>query len=88
MVRNRNVEIFSAGCPICEESIQWVKHMACPSCDINVLDMKDPTIADRAKQMGIHKIPTVVIDGKIADCCVGAALSETSLRRAGIGQPL
>ncbi len=88
MVRNRNVEIFSAGCPICEEAVQRVKDMACPSCDINVLDMKDPKIADRAKKMGIHKIPTIVIDGKIADCCIGGALNEQSLKEAGIGQPL
>jgi glutaredoxin 3 len=88
MVRNRKVEIFSAGCVICEEAIQLVKNMACPTCDIEVLDMQDPTIANKAKKIGIHKIPTVVIDGKIADCCAGSALNEMSLKRAGIGQPL
>lgn len=68
MIRNRKVEIFSAGCSLCEEAIRLVNDMACPSCDIEVLSMKDTMIANKAKEMGIHKIPAVVIDGIIADC--------------------
>jgi glutaredoxin len=88
MVRNRKVEIFSAGCSVCEKTIQLVTEMACSLSDIEVLDMKDPLIADRAKKMGLHKIPTVFIDGKIADCYARGALNETFLKRAGIGQPI
>ncbi len=39
MADKRRIEIFSAGCPACEETIQMVNALACPSCDVQVLDM-------------------------------------------------
>lgn len=88
MSNKRKVEIFSAGCPVCQETIDLVNRIACPSCDVTVLDMKDTAIADRAKILGIRSVPAVVIDGKIADCCRGLGISEAALRAEGIGQPL
>ena len=82
----RNIEIFSAGCPICEETIRLVNDLACPACDISVLDMREPQIADRAKALGIRTVPTVLVDGKPAGCCAGRGPEAASLRAAGIGQ--
>ena len=31
----RKVEIFSAGCPACEQAAQLVADLACPSCDVD-----------------------------------------------------
>jgi len=87
MSADRKIEIFSAGCPVCEEVIQMVNRLACPSCEINVLDMKDPEVASRAKSLGIKSVPAVVIDGKLAECCVGRGPDESTLREAGLGQP-
>jgi glutaredoxin 3 len=87
MNAKRKIEVFSAGCPVCEETIQMVKRVACQSCEINILDMKDPTVAERAKGLGIRSVPAVVIDGKPADCCVGRGPDEATLRSAGLGQP-
>jgi glutaredoxin len=83
----RKIEIFSAGCPACQEAIDLVNSIACPSCDVTVLDMKDRAVADRAKTLGVRSVPAVVIDGKLADCCRGPGISETALRAEGIGQP-
>jgi glutaredoxin len=82
------VEIFSAGCPTCEETIELVNRVACPSCEVIVLDMKDPAVASRAKSLGIRSIPVVAIDGKLADCCAGRDPDETTLRAAGLGQSI
>jgi glutaredoxin len=71
MERKRTVEVFSAGCPVCDETIEMVKGIACPDCEVTVLDLKDATVADRAKSLGIRSVPAVVIDGKLADCCAG-----------------
>ena len=49
MSTKRKIEIFSAGCPACEETIKLVNQVACPSCKVIVLDMKDPNVARRAK---------------------------------------
>jgi len=43
----RQVEIFSAGCPACTETIDSVDEIACPSCTISVHDMHDPAVAGR-----------------------------------------
>ena len=88
MSDRRRVEIFSAGCPVCEETIQLVNSMACPSCEVTVLDMKEPAVAERAKSLGIRSVPAVVVDGKLADCCQGRGPDEVALGAAGIGQSI
>ena len=84
----RTVEVFSAGCATCTETIEMVQHAASPSCNITILDMHDPAVAQRAKDMGIRSIPAVLIDGKLADCCAGRGPDIATLRRAGLGQPI
>jgi glutaredoxin 3 len=84
----RIVEVFSAGCAVCTETIEMVQRVACPSCEVTVLDMRDPAVARRAKDFGIRSIPAVVIDGQLAECCTGRGVNEATLRAAGLGQPL
>ena len=84
MNNKRQVEIFSAGCPACEEAIQTVKRIACPSCDVEVLDMRQSGVAARAKQLGVKSVPAVAIDGKLADCCAGRGVDEATLRATGV----
>ncbi len=88
MAAKRKVEVFSAGCPACDETVALVKSAACPSCDVTVLDMNDPTVARRAKGLGVRSVPAVVIDGKLADCCQGRGPDEATLRAAGLGQAI
>ena len=88
MAAKRQIEIFSAGCSVCQETIEMVKRNACQSCEITVLDMNDSNVTDRAKQLGVHSVPAIVIDGKLADCCAGRGPDEATLKAAGIGQPL
>ena len=87
MARKRNIEVFSAGCPACADTIELVNRIACPSCEVTVLDMNEPAVATRAKQLGIGSVPAVVVDGTLADCCRGAGPNEASLRAAGVGRP-
>lgn len=88
MSNKRKIEIFSAGCPACDETIQMVNALACPSCEVQVLDMRQEDIAARAKEYGIRSVPAVVIDGKLADCCAGRGVDEATLKANGIGVPL
>ncbi|MBI1927511.1 thioredoxin family protein [Candidatus Poribacteria bacterium] len=88
MSTKRKIEIFSAGCPACAETVKLVNRVACPSCEVSVLDMKDSNVASRAKALGIRSVPTVVIDGKLADCCAGRGPDESTLRALGLGQPI
>jgi glutaredoxin len=88
MTAKRNIEVFSAGCSVCQETIAMVRGNACPSCEVKVLDMNNPDIAARAKRLGIRSVPAVVIDGKLADCCAGRGPDAATLKAAGLGQPL
>jgi glutaredoxin 3 len=88
MKTKRRIEVFSAGCPVCEETIALVNRIACSSCEVAVLDTNNSEVAARAKRLGIRSIPAVVIHGKLADCCTGRGPDESTLRAAGLGQSI
>lgn len=88
MTTKRKVEVFSAGCSVCNDAVKLVQSTACPSCEVDVLDMNNPNVASRAKSLGVQRVPAVVIDGKLADCCAGSGPDEATLQAAGVGQPI
>lgn len=88
MTATRRIEIFSAGCGVCEDAIARIRARACPSCEIVVLDMNDAAISARAKGLGIASLPAVVIDGTLAGCCAGRGPDMDVLEASGLGQPL
>ncbi len=87
MTIKRKVEVFSAGCPVCEDVIALVQRLACPSCGVEVHNMNDIEVVKRAKALGIRSVPAVAIDGQLASCCAGRGVDEQALRAAGLGQP-
>jgi glutaredoxin len=88
MTKKRKMEIFSAGCAICNEAIEAVKREACPSCDIVVHDMRDMQIVRRAKDFGIQSVPAVVIDGNLSSCCTARGIDIEALKSEGLGKGL
>lgn len=85
MSTKRKVEIFSAGCPACEEAVNLVNQLACPSCEVTVLDMRKSDVAQKAKTLGVKSVPAVAINGKLANCCTGRGVSAETLKAAGLG---
>ncbi len=84
----RTIEVFSAGCPCCEETIKLVQSLVCPSCDLQVLDMRSDKAAQaKAKQYGVTRVPAVVVDGKLADCCRQGPVDVNTLQSLGVGRP-
>jgi glutaredoxin len=88
MAITRKIEVFSAGCSVCEDTIALINKIACSSCEVEILDMRKPEVSEKAKRHGIRSVPAVVINGKLADCCAGRGPNEDQLRAAGIGVPL
>jgi glutaredoxin len=88
MATKRKIEVFSAGCPVCKDVIEMVQRAAGPSCEVTVQDMNDVSVARRVKSLGIRSVPSVIIDGKLADCCSGRGVDEQVLRAAGLGRAL
>jgi hypothetical protein len=88
MSAKRKIEIFTAGCEACSDTVAMVRRIACSSCEIEVLDMHDPAVAAKAKRYGVRAVPAVVVDGRLAACCAGSGPDEASLRAAGVGVAL
>lgn len=86
MITKRKVEVFSAGCSACEDTIQLVHDLACESCDVTILDMHDAAVAARGRKLGVRSVPAVAIDSQRAGCCAGRGPEATTLHATGLGQ--
>jgi len=87
MTKVRRIEIFSAGCSVCEETVALVREAACPSCEVEILDMRKDGDAAKARKYGIRSVPAVAIDGRLAGCCAGRGPDLAALKAAGVGTP-
>lgn len=87
----RRVDVFAASCPLCEEAVNLVQSLACPSCDIRVYDLRagcdTNECREKARRYGITAVPAIAVAGVLLNCCRREPLSAHTLRAAGIGQP-
>lgn len=85
----RQVEVFIAGCPLCDEAVKTVREVACDNCEVTVHDLREGLAAngalDAARRYGVNRVPSVVVDGKICSCCEGSKVNADGLRAAGVG---
>jgi len=88
MSDTRTVEVFTAGCPLCDDIVSLVQRLACDSCDVQTVSLQDESGARRAEEVGVATVPAVAVNGTLADCCQGRSVEADDLRAAGIGDPL
>lgn len=81
----RTVEVFTAGCALCDEAVEQVEQLACSSCDVTVHDLRTAAGLAKAKEYGVVRAPTVVVNGVVADCCRQVGVNEATLRSLGVG---
>lgn len=86
----RRVEVFTSGCFLCDETVSLVKEIACPSCEVKIYNLAEncesKECIEKAKEYGVNSVPTVVVDGKIVECCKRGKPNKELLIAAGIGQ--
>ena len=88
MMKKRTIEVFSAGCSVCDEAVKLVQSLACPSCDVQVLDMHaDKAAQAKARQYGVQRVPAIAVNGKLAGCCTGGGIDVGTLKSLGVGSP-
>lgn len=84
------VEVFTAGCPVCDDTVKLVNELACPNCEVTVYDLskacETKECLEKAKRYGITAVPTVVVNEKIASCCDRERPSREALLASGIGR--
>ena len=83
----RLVEVFTAGCPLCDPVVKTVHDLACPFCEVTVYDIRKEG-AEKARSYGIHRVPAVVVNGKLVDCCRSPAVDVEMLKAAGVRMPI
>lgn len=89
MADKRKVEVFTAGCPVCDPTVKTVKDLACSSCNVHVHDLNKGCDTDEcrveAQKYGLKTVPAVVVNGKVVSCCDNKGPQEDELKAAGIG---
>lgn len=90
--KKRKVEVFTAGCPVCDSVVKMVQDLACPSCDVHIHDLNQGCETDecrgKARKYNLKTVPAVVVDGKLVACCENPGPNREDLKAAGIGTPL
>lgn len=86
----RKIELFTAGCTVCEPVVEMVKAMACSSCEVIIYNIAQPCdtkeCLEKVKAYGIKALPAIAVDGKLLSCCQNKGISVDELKNAGIGQ--
>jgi len=81
----RQIEIFTAGCPVCEPVVQLVKDIASTNCEITIHNLSEDSHDAICKKYTIKRLPAVAVDGKLLECCKNIAITKENLIGAGIG---
>ena len=85
----RQIDIFTAGCPVCEPVVTLVKETACENCEIaihNLSEQNENTDGiTKMKKYGVKMLPAVAVNGKLIDCCKNVEITKEDLVNAGIG---
>lgn len=66
MAGKRKIEVFTAGCSLCDDTLRLVKD-AVASCGCEVTERHCPPqqMCEEGKAYGVRAMPTVVVDGAI-----------------------
>jgi len=66
MRNKRRIEVFTAGCPLCTETLDLVKK-AVAGCGCEVVEQRctENECCDAAKRYGVRAMPSVVVGGNI-----------------------
>jgi hypothetical protein len=67
------------------EAVELVEFLAGTEHDVEICDTHDPAVAAAAVGYGIRRLPAVVIDGQLTDCCAEPDLDEEILTEAIFG---
>ena len=85
MMNKRQVEIFTADCPLCDETIKLVRELACSSCQVSIYDLREQADLAQAEQYGVNEVPASAINGRLM---LTGKPDVEQLPAIGIGQPV
>ena len=85
----RRVEVFTAGCYLCDDTVQQLKDLACNNCEVIVYDLnkgcETNECQEKANAYGVQTVPAVAVNGKLMDGCKNTGIDMDFLKKAGVG---
>lgn len=85
----QQIEIFTAGCPVCELVVQLVKETAGTDCEITLHNLSEQCeskiCVTKMKAYGIKRLPSIAVNGKLLNCCTNIEITKLDLVNEGIG---
>jgi hypothetical protein len=81
----KQVEIFTAGCPVCEPVVELVKDTASSNCEITIYNLSEISNHSVYKKYNIKRLPAIAVNGKLLECCKKIEITKEDLISAGIG---
>lgn len=86
----RRVEVFTAGCPLCDDAVGLVTSLACPSCEVQIYDLREGCATNECREKaagyGVTAVPAIAVNGVLLDCCRREPITADRLIAAGISQ--
>lgn len=86
MEHKKVIEVFTAGCSVCQPAVEIVEKMACASCEVIIYDLSKPCdtkeCLDKARQYGIRSLPAIAVDGVLLNYGQNNGVSATGLTNA------
>jgi hypothetical protein len=80
------IEVFIAGCPLCDDAVKTVRETACPKCEVTIYNLNEGEGKAEAERYGVTRVPSVVVNGRLAECCTSSCKVDGAVLRAmGVG---
>jgi hypothetical protein len=84
------VEVFTDGCPICQETLDQIRGVLDHSLTIEVYDLRSgwnhPDWLARASRYGVDRVPAIVVNGVLLDWYRHQPIPVAKLRALGEGR--
>lgn len=59
-----DIEVFSAGCRLCEDTVRMVKRVMGPECTLRIYDLTKGEGLEESRKYGVRAVPTIVGNGR------------------------
>jgi hypothetical protein len=83
-MKANKVEIYTAGCPLCDETVKEVKNIISED-EIIIYNLNKADDLNKARKYEINRVPAVVVNGRLLNCCKNNKVNKKELIEA-LGQ--
>jgi len=92
-MNKRIVEVFTAGCPVCNPIVDLVKSLANEEYnEVTIYDLvkhcETKECVSKVAEYGIKRLPAVAVDDRLLSCCKNNGIAKEDLINAGITEKL